>query len=63
MYCKCDSAAGIYRQITSELEQAARDGQRIRRGFVQQLVLKHAVTCGALMYKVDLIVTFFAEKK
>jgi hypothetical protein len=63
MYCKPDSAAGIYRQITSGLEQAARDGQRIRRGFVHQLILKHGVTCSALMYKVDLIVTFFAEKK
>jgi hypothetical protein len=63
MYSKSDSAAEIYSQIAFELEEAARNGQEIHRVFVKQLVLEQGLTCRALMYKVDLIVTFFAEKK
>jgi hypothetical protein len=63
MYSKSDSAAEIYSQIAFELKEAARNGQEIHRVFVKQLVLEQGLTCRALMYKVDLIVTFFAEKK
>jgi len=63
MYSKPDSAAGIYCQVASELEEAARAGQGIKREFVKQLIMKQGLTCRALMHKVDLIAKFCAEKK
>jgi hypothetical protein len=63
MYSKSDSAAGIYRRIKSELEEAARNNQEIDREFVKQLVLNQGMTCRALVHKADLITKFVAEKK
>jgi hypothetical protein len=63
MYSKPDSAAKIYHKIASELEEAVRNGRSVNRKFVNQLFQKHEVVCRALMHKVDLIVTFIAEKK
>lgn len=62
MFAQSDSAATIYRRITTELEEGVRSGQRIRRGFVKQLVSKHGVVCKALPFKIDLIVELIADK-